>query len=89
VTFIGNPVQAADTPAAQQSLRFANFVASTPLLADERITLEVRTLPRREELEPYPEKSAATSAYAWNRAAQANNRVSVDLMPREIPPSTP
>jgi CheY-like chemotaxis protein len=87
--FIGNPVQAADTPAAQQSLRFANFVASTPLLADERITLEVRTLPRREELEPYPEKSAATSAYAWNRAAQANNRVSVDLMPREIPPSTP
>ncbi len=79
--FIGNPVQAADTPAAQQSLRFANFVASTPLLNSGGITLEVTTLARTAPLFGYPEKSAATSALAWNQAAQANNRVSVSLAP--------
>jgi len=79
--FVGNPVQAVDTPSAQQSLRFANFVATTPLLNNDRISLEVRTLPRSEPLAPYPEKSAETSAEAWNRAAQANNRVLVDIIP--------
>ena len=77
--FIGNPVQAADTPSAHQSLRFANLIASTPLLADGRIELEVATLPRDQALVPYPEKSADTKAQAWNRAAGENNRVGVRL----------
>jgi len=86
--FVGNPVQASDTPSAQQSLRFANFVATTPLLSDERITLEVKTLPRSEELAPYPEKSSATSAQAWNQAAQVNNRILIELVPAEAAPAT-
>jgi CheY-like chemotaxis protein len=77
--FIGNPVQATDTPSAHQSLRFANFVASNPLLNDGTISLEVTTLPRTEALVAYPEKSAATAAQTWNRAAQANNLVLVGL----------
>jgi CheY-like chemotaxis protein len=79
--FVGNPVQALDTAAAHQSLRFANFVASTPLLSDDGISLEVHTLPRSEMLSPYPEKSAETTALQWNEAAQANNLVSVQLIP--------
>jgi len=79
--FIGNPVQAADTPSAQQSLRFANFVATTPLLGSDRLSLEVQTLPRTEELVPYPDKSGETAAKDWNWAAQANNRVLVELVP--------
>jgi CheY-like chemotaxis protein len=86
--FVGNPVQAADTPSAQQSLRFANFVATTPLLSDDRIALEVKTLPRSEELAPYPEKSGQTSAQEWNRAAQANNRISIELVPAKPEPPT-
>ncbi len=87
--FIGNPVQAADTPSAQQSLRFANFVASTPLLNGGGITLEVTTLPRTTPLFAYPEKSATTSAQIWNQAAQANNRVSVSLTPAPPPSDDP
>jgi CheY-like chemotaxis protein len=86
--FVGNPVQAADTPSAQQSLRFANFVETTPLLSDESISLEVKTLPRSDELTPYPEKSGETTAQAWNRAAQANNRVLVELVPAEATTAT-
>jgi len=77
--YIGNPVQAADTPSAQQSLRFANFIATTPLLSDGSISLEITTLPRTEPLVAYPEKSADTTALAWNKAAQANNRIVVIL----------
>ncbi len=79
--FIGNPVQAADTPSAHQSLRFANFLTSTPLLADDAINLEVVTLPRNEHLTPYPEKASA-SAQSWNDAALANNRILIQLSPR-------
>lgn len=77
--YIGNPVQAVDTPAAHQSLRFANFVTSNPLIGENGITLEVNTLPRGDSLAPYPEKGAVTTAGAWNQAAQANNRVTVSL----------
>ncbi len=86
--FVGNPVQAADTPSAQQSLRFANFVETTPLLSDGSISLEVKTLPRSEELAPYPEKSGETTAQAWNRAAQENNRVLIELIPAEATAAT-
>ncbi len=78
--FIGNPVQAIDTPSAHQSLRFANFVASTPLLSDGGIGLEVTTLPRTKPLVAYPEKSAGTTAQDWNQVAQANNQVSVSVV---------
>jgi CheY-like chemotaxis protein len=78
--YIGNPVQAVDTPSAHQSLRFANFISSTPLLSDGSISLEVTSLPRDEPLVAYPEKSADTTAQAWNQAAQANNRVTVSVV---------
>jgi CheY-like chemotaxis protein len=78
--YIGNPVQAVDTPSAHQSLRFANFISSTPLLTDGSIKLAITSLARSEPLFPYPEKSAATTAQAWNEAAQANNRVSVSVI---------
>ena len=87
--FIGNPVQASDTPSAQQSLRFANFVATTPLLSDGRIVLDIKTLSRSEELAPYPERSSGTSAQTWNQAAQANNRITVQLIPAGATPPTP
>ncbi len=79
--FIGNPVQAADTPSAHQSLSFANFLTSTPLLADDVIGLEVTTMPREEHLADYPDKSSAT-AQSWNNAALANNRILIQLQPR-------
>lgn len=81
--YIGNPVQAADTPSAHQSLRFANFVTSSPLLNDGSISLDISTLPRDEPLFAYPDKTAGASAQSWNQAAQANNRITVSLVLEE------
>ena len=77
--FIGNPVQPADSAAAHQSLRFANYFSSTPLLNNGRIAMEVIAASRNDPLFIYPEKSAATSAQDWNQVAASNNRVVIHL----------
>lgn len=79
--FIGNPVQPTDSAAAHQSLRFANFSASNPLLNGGPITLEVIAASRSDPLFPYPPRTADTTAQQWNRVAAQNNRVLVQLEP--------
>ncbi len=79
--FIGNPVQPTDLPAAHQSLRFANFVNSTPLLREGELAMEVVAASRTEPLVEYPDKSAETTARVWNEVAAKNNRVVVFLQP--------
>ena len=79
--FVGNPVQAADLPSAHQSLAFANFVNSTPLLQDAAYSLDVVAASRTEPLFEYPEKSAQTTAQAWNEVAAKNNRLVIRLEP--------
>jgi CheY-like chemotaxis protein len=79
--FIGNPVQAADLPAAHQSLSFANFINSTPLLNEGQLTMEVVAASRTEPLYTYPDKSEGPTAQAWNEVAAKNNRVVIVLEP--------
>jgi CheY-like chemotaxis protein len=79
--FIGNPVQAADLPAAHQSLSFANFLGSTPLLQDSRYTLELVAGSRESPLVNYPPKTGPVTAYDWNRVAEQNNRLVIRLEP--------
>ena len=78
---VGNPVQAADLPSAHQSLAFANFINSTPLLRDTDYSLDVVAASRAEPLFDYPEKSAQTTAQAWNEVAAKNNRLVIRLEP--------
>jgi len=80
--FTGNPVQPIDSAAAHQSLRFANFINSSPLLSEGSISMEVVTVSRDEPLFDYPDKSDQTTAHSWNHAAARNNRVVVHLEPR-------
>jgi len=80
--FTGNPVQAADSAAAHQSLRFANFANSSPLLSEESIVMEVVAASREEPLFDYPDTSDQTTANSWNQAAAKNNRVVIQLEPR-------
>jgi len=80
--FIGNPVQPTDLPAAHQSLGFANFVNSTPLLSDGPLSMEVVAASRADPLHLYPDKSEATTAQAWNEVAGKNNRVVIFLEPQ-------
>jgi CheY-like chemotaxis protein len=79
--FIGNPVQAADLPAAHQSLSFANFVNSTPLLNEGQLTMEVVAASRADPLYAYPDKPEGPTAQVWNEVAAKNNRVVIILEP--------
>ncbi len=79
--FVGNPVQPADSPAAHQSLAFANFLSSTPLLQGAPFTLEVVAASRAAPLYEYPPRAAETTAQAWNEVATKNNRVVILLQP--------
>ncbi|MDT8388267.1 MAG: response regulator [Thiogranum sp.] len=78
--FIGNPVQAADTPAAHQSLAFANFLASTPLLENSPYILEIIAGSREAPLHSYPPRAAPATAHEWNRIAEHNNRLIIQLV---------
>ena len=80
--FIGNPVQASDLPAAHQSLSFANFVNSTPLLNEDAMAMEVLAASRIDPLYAYPDKSDTTTAQAWNEVAAKNNRIVIFLEPQ-------
>jgi hypothetical protein len=79
--FVGNPVQPADSPAAHQSLRFANFLNSTPLLEERPYSLEVVALSRTDPLYDYPDKTPGTTALEWNQIAAKNNRVMIRFEP--------
>jgi CheY-like chemotaxis protein len=81
--FIGNPVQPTDLPAAHQSLSFANFVNSTPLLSGGALAMEVVAASRTEPLYAYPNKSEEITAQAWNEVAEKNNRVVIFLEPQQ------
>jgi len=80
--FTGNPVQPADSAAAHQSLEFANFINSSPLLGEDSIMMEVVAISRDDPVYDYPDKSDQTTAQSWNRAAARNNRVVIHLEPR-------
>ena len=80
--FIGNPVQPTDLPAAHQSLSFANFLNSTPLLREGPLGVEVVAASRADPLYEYPDKAEETTAKAWNDVAEKNNRVVIFLEPK-------
>ncbi len=78
---IMNPVQPTNSPSTHQSLAFANLLASSPWLQDGAIEVEITAAPQNEPLVPYPPREPTTTAAEWNRAAAANNRVLVRLVP--------
>ncbi|VAW78960.1 hypothetical protein MNBD_GAMMA15-993 [hydrothermal vent metagenome] len=78
---IMNPVQHTDSPSTHQSLAFANLVASAPPLQGDAITLDIQAAQRSEPLVAYPPREKTTKAGTWNRAAAANNRVIIRLIP--------
>ncbi|TCK19431.1 response regulator receiver domain-containing protein [Thiogranum longum] len=78
---IMNPVQPTNSPSTHQSLAFANLISSSPWLQDGAIEVEIVAAPRNEPLVPYPPREPTTTAAEWNRAAAANNRVLVRLVP--------
>jgi len=76
---IMNPAQSSDLVSMQQSVEFANFLA-TAVTDYNGIKLEVSNLPREQALYEYPSRTGNVTAGQWNRIARLNNRISARLI---------
>jgi CheY-like chemotaxis protein len=80
-TLIGHPLQQLPSLGERQSIAFANFLATSPLVNNSGITIEfVPHLYSRPRVN-YPPQQEGVNAFEWNRIAAANNRVEVALLP--------
>jgi len=80
-TLIGHPLQQLPSLGERQSIAFANFLATSPLLNNSGISIElVPHLYSRPRVN-YPPQHEDVNAFEWNRIAAANNRVEVSLLP--------
>jgi len=64
-----------------QSVAFANFLSSSPLVNDGKIAVEIVSHGQDRPLFEYPARAAVRSAREWNRIAQRNNRVELSIIP--------
>ena len=80
-TLIGHPLQQLPSLGERQSIAFANFLATSPLLNNSGISIDLiphlYSIPRV----GYPPQHQDVTAFEWNRIAAANNRVEVTLIP--------
>jgi CheY-like chemotaxis protein len=80
-TRIGHPHEQMPGVGTRQSIAFANFLSSSPLLEDGNIRIEIKTYQTGQPRVPYPPLQADITAGEWNRIALANNRIDVQLIP--------
>ena len=78
---IGHPLQDLPLLGERQSIAFANFLATSPLLESGDISIEIVPFHFDKRLLEYPPQHSDVSAYEWNRIATVNNRVDVRLVP--------
>jgi hypothetical protein len=78
---IGHPLQDLPLLGERQSIAFANFLATSPLLESGEISIEIVPFQFSRRLLEYPPQHSDVSAYEWNRIAAVNNRVDVRLAP--------
>lgn len=78
---LGLPAETAIARSAEQSVAFANYVASLESDVMDPITIEIAAhgngLPRT----AYPPAPETSTAGEWNAVAQQNNRVEIHLLP--------
>ena len=80
-TLVGHPLQQLPSLGERQSIAFANFLATSPLLSNSGISIDmVPHLYSRPRVN-YPPRHQDVTAFEWNRIAAANNRVEVTLIP--------
>lgn len=64
----------------RQSLGFANFLASSPLLNGTGLNVVVESVGNVRPLQTYPAPSSVQNAGAWNGIARRNNRIRVSII---------
>jgi CheY-like chemotaxis protein len=78
---IGNPQQQLPDAGVHQSIAFANFLSTSPLLARGDIRIEVVPFLFSRPRIAYPPQQSDVNARDWNRIAAANNRIEIRLLP--------
>jgi CheY-like chemotaxis protein len=77
----GHPLQHLPAIGERQSIAFANFLATSPLVNDSDISIEIVSHNYNQPRVPYPARHSNITAYEWNRIAATNNRVEINLVP--------
>jgi CheY-like chemotaxis protein len=80
-TLVGHPLQQLPSLGERQSIAFANFLATSPLLNNSGISIDLVPHLYSRPRANYPPQHQDVTAYEWNRIAAANNRVEVTLVP--------
>ena len=80
-TLTGHPLQQLPSLGSRQSIAFANFLATSPLVNNSGISIELVPHLYSRPLAEYPPQHEDITAYEWNRVAARNNRVEVTLVP--------
>jgi len=78
---IGHPLQDLPSLGSRQSIAFANFLSTSPLVNNSGIDIELVPHLYSRPLAAYPPRHEDITAYEWNRIAARNNRVEVTLIP--------
>jgi len=82
-TLVGHPLQQLPSLGSRQSIAFANFLATSPLVNNSDISIELIPHLYSRPLAKYPPQHEDVTAYEWNRIAARNNRVEITLIPAE------
>ena len=82
-SFHGHPQQQLPSIGARQSIAFANFLSSSPLVNDSDIGIEIINHGYSDPMVAYPSRDSEMTAADWNRIAATNNRVEVVLSQAE------
>jgi len=80
-TLIGHPLQQLPSLGERQSIAFANFLATSPLVNNSGINIEMVSHHYNRPRVPYPPQQQGVTSFDWNRIAAANNRIEVTLIP--------
>jgi hypothetical protein len=80
-TLFGHPQQQLPSLGEQQSISFANFLATSPLVNGSGIRIEIISHQFSDAKLDYPSRDSDVTAAVWNRIAALNNRVEVTLIP--------
>ncbi len=79
----GHPLQQLPQLGERQSIAFANFLATSPLVNNSDISIEIVAHGFDRPHLKYPTRTSDLPASEWNRIAAANNRIDVILVPAE------
>jgi len=80
-TLTGHPLQQLPSLGERQSIAFANFLATSPLVNNSDISIGLVSHLYSRPRVVYPPQHQDVTAFEWNRIAAANNRVEVTLVP--------